>query len=93
MKYYRVDEATLRELVRSAHFGDALMNGGVDNWIGYDEARSDYLDACSDIDRTEYEDFNALVQHDLALFDECKCGSKGSVLDTFLDCLGQMPLQ
>ena len=73
MKYYRIDEATLRELLRSAHIGDALVNGGVDNWMGWDDARHDYLDACSDIDKTEYEDFDALVQHDLALFEECKC--------------------
>lgn len=36
MKYYRISEGALRELIRESKFLDALESYGLDNWDGYD---------------------------------------------------------
>ena len=43
IKYYRISETDLRELLTAAHYAWALENGGVDNWMWEADSRHDYL--------------------------------------------------
>lgn len=93
MKYYRVSEEALRNYLAMAHRYRALECGGVDSWAWHDESIANYIQDCSVIDETNYEDINEIVETDMASMEKCKCEPKESVLDTFLECLGQIPLQ
>jgi len=43
MKQYIINEDDLRNLIKNSCMYKALEQGGVDNWIGYDISKQDYL--------------------------------------------------
>ena len=56
MKYYKVSERDLLNLLEALHELNALAYGGVDNWEWYSESKSNYIDdLCSTLglDRDE----------------------------------------
>lgn len=61
MKYYKLSEKQLRSLLEDSLELAVLHNAGVDNWCGYDDARSMYEEetgeypTISDVDLAEYE--------------------------------------
>jgi len=88
VKYYRVSEEFLRELLLAAHTYHALESWGVDNWIGWGEAQHEYIKDCSVVDETHYEEIEDIVEADMSLIEECHCSAK-TILETFLECMPQ----
>lgn len=66
MKYYKISESFLKDLLTMAHTYQALESWGVDNWIGWGEAQSEYINDCSIIDETNYECIEDIVDADIA---------------------------
>lgn len=56
MKYYKISEDALRELIKESKFLGALESYGVDNWEGYEMAWSgeDY-----EVSEEDYEEYGA----------------------------------
>ena len=65
IKYYRISETDLRELLTAAHLFWALENGGVDNWIWCGESCCDYLNQCNADQNTDFDNFEKLVAHEM----------------------------
>lgn len=59
MKYYKISEKDLIELIEKAKFLDALESYGVDNWEGYEMAWSneDY-----EVSEEDYEEYGAILE-------------------------------
>ena len=66
MKYYKISEGFLKDLLTMAHTYQALESWGVDNWIGWGEAQREYINDCSIIDETNYECIEDIVDADIA---------------------------
>ncbi len=66
MKYYKISEGFLKDLLTMAHTYQALESWGVDNWIGWGEAQREYVKDCSVIDETHYEEIEDIVDADIA---------------------------
>jgi hypothetical protein len=73
MKYYRIDEHDLRDLLSRAMTCDALECGGVDNWYYYCDAIHEYVNICNEEDGTSYEDIDEIVESVLSKYEECTC--------------------
>lgn len=43
MKQYIINEKELKTLIKNSCMYKALEQGGVDNWVGYDISKEDYL--------------------------------------------------
>jgi hypothetical protein len=87
LRYYRISEPDLRELLMAAYTYNALEAGGVDNWDWYGESIHDFIDACSDIDGVQYEDMEEIVESSICQFPICSCG-KTSAFETMLEGMG-----
>lgn len=55
MKYYRISEDALKELIRESKFLDALEAGGVDNWYGYEMVEDEDVE----VSEEDYEEYGA----------------------------------
>lgn len=55
MKYYKISEGALKELIRESKFLDALESYGVDNWDGYDMVEDDEYE----VSEEDYEEYGA----------------------------------
>ena len=76
-KYYKVGESTLLDLLEKACRFEILVDSGVDNWYGYEEAYYDFLETyCVDHGISSeqfYEgalDFSDIAKSDLSKFEE-----------------------
>lgn len=88
MKYYRINETLLRDLLIASHKYCALESWGVDNWEVWGEAQINYINDCCVIDETEYEDIEAIAEADLQSFQTCYCKDKGEIeKNETTDCL------
>ena len=65
IKYYRISETDLRELLTAAHQFWALEGGGVDNWMWCGESCCDYLDQYNADQGTDFDDFEDLAEHEM----------------------------
>jgi hypothetical protein len=65
IKYFKVSETDLRELLRAAHLFWALESGGVDNWMWEADSRHDYLKQYNEDQGTDFDDFDELAAHEL----------------------------
>ena len=65
MRFYKIDEATLRDLLAGAHHYWALENGGVDNWMWESDSRNDYIDTYNNANGTNYEDIEEIVEAEI----------------------------
>lgn len=54
MRYFKISEDQLRDLIESSNLLDALMACGVDNWDGYEEAVNEDTEATEE-DFSEFE--------------------------------------
>lgn len=70
MKYYKISETVLRELLLQSYLYCALEAGGVDNWEWAGDSIQDFIAGSSNVDGTEYEDMDAIVEADLKNFEE-----------------------
>ena len=65
MRFYKIDEATLRDLLAGAHHYWALEGGGVDNWMWESDSRHDYIDTYNSVNGTNYEDIEEIVEAEI----------------------------
>ena len=68
IKYYKVSETDLRELLAAAHQFWALEQGGVDNWSWCGASCCDYLEQYNDDQGTNFDDFESLAAHELTSY-------------------------
>lgn len=68
IKYYRISETDLRELLSAAHYAWALEFGGVDNWTWEADSRHDYLSQYNADQGTDFDNFEDLAEHELKLY-------------------------
>ena len=87
LRYYRISEPDLRELLMAAYTYNALEAGGVDNWHWFSESIHDFIDACSDIDEVHYEDMEEIVESSICQFPICECRETGA-LELMLEGMG-----
>lgn len=66
MKYYKISEGLLKDLLTMAHTYQALESWGVDNWTGWGDAQREYIKDCSVTDETHYECIEDIVDADIA---------------------------
>ena len=55
MKYYKISEGALKELIRESKFLGALESYGVDNWDGCDMVEDDEYE----VSEEDYEEYGA----------------------------------
>ncbi len=65
VKYYKISEQELRELLTAANQYWALECGGVDNWMWCGESCCDYLRQCSEDTGEEFDCFEELVDYEI----------------------------
>ena len=73
MRYYRISEADLRELLMGAFTYMALESWGVDNWIGWGDAQRNFIEESSAIDFVHYEDMEEIVEAAITTYQPCHC--------------------
>lgn len=89
LRYYRISEPALRELLMAAHNYYALESGGVDNWEWCGQSIQDYIDECSTIDFVHYEDIEEIVEASLSEYEICTCPEKPKpIIEEFMECMG-----
>ena len=84
LRYYKISEPELRELIINANYYLALEAGGVDNWDWYSESIHDFISMCSDVDSVEYEDMEEIVEAELAQYPICTCQEQLSSFDELM---------
>ena len=65
IKYYKISETDLRELLAAAHYAWALDGGGVDNWTWEADSRHDYLSQYNADQGTDFDNFGDLAEHEM----------------------------
>ena len=73
LRYYRISEPDLRELLMAAYTYMALDAGGVDNWEWCGESVQAFIDESSAIDFVHYEDMEEVVEAAIVNFPICTC--------------------
>ena len=61
MKYFRISEDTLKELIRESKFLDALESYGLDNWDGYDMVEDEEYE----VSEEDYEEYGAILETEI----------------------------
>lgn len=62
MRYFKISEDQLRDLIERSNVLDALRAYGVDNWDGYEEALNEDIEATEeDLSKFELITFEPLV--------------------------------
>ena len=84
MRYFRISEPDLRELIINANYYLALEAGGVDNWEWYSESVHSFIDMCGDVDFTEYESMEEIVEAELTNYKICTCKEQPFTFDEFV---------
>lgn len=90
MKYYRISEPALKELLEAAFTFYALQGGGVDNWQWYSDSIHDYISESSAIDFVNYDSMEEVAASALENYKICHCAEEEqntTLLETVLDCL------
>ena len=76
MKKYIIEEEKLKELLYDHYVLDCLYTNGVDNWIGYMDNRTKYINAAlgfyNEEDWDEDADFTDIVNIDLTEYEEIR---------------------
>lgn len=74
MKYYKISEKRLKELLYAYYRLDCLEVNGVDNWLGYMDNKIGYINEAfgtyNEDDWDEDIDFSDMVEKDLAEYEE-----------------------
>lgn len=61
MKYYKISENALRELIKESKFLDALESYGVDNWEGYEMVEEHEYE----VSEEDYEEYGAILETEI----------------------------
>lgn len=74
MKYYKISEERLKELLYAYYELGCLEANGVDNWLGYMDNKTRYVNAAlgtyNEDDWDEDADFSDIVEIDLTEYEE-----------------------
>lgn len=73
MKYYKISEEELKELLYDHYVLDCLYEAGVDNWLYYMDNRIDFINLAlgrNQEDWNENLDFSDIVERDLTEYEE-----------------------
>lgn len=70
MKFYKISEKDLLELLTYAYQYQALECGGVDNWDWFGESMKDFIENCSFDDGVEYTDIDEIAKNSLKYYEE-----------------------
>ena len=70
MKFYKISEKDLLELLVYAYQYQALECGGVDNWDWFGESMKDFIENCSFDDGVEYKDIESIAEAGLKYYEE-----------------------
>ena len=73
MRYYRISEADLRELLMGAFTYMALDAGGVDNWEWAGDSIQAFIEESSAIDFVHYEYMEEIVEAAITNYQPCHC--------------------
>ena len=68
MKYYKINEMSLRELITAANQFYALECGGVDNWEWCGESCCDFLRGVGEELGQEFESFEELTDYEITSY-------------------------
>lgn len=69
MKYYKISEEDLVDLLESSMILNALISGGVDNWEWYSESYNECLDTICKESNWDYDSFREVAIDDVASFE------------------------
>lgn len=69
MKYYKISEEDLIDLLEASYLLDALTAGGVDNWEWYSDSIHEHLDMVRKETNWNYEDFREVAIDDASSFE------------------------
>ena len=69
MKYYKIPEEDLVDLLEASMILNALISGGVDNWEWYSESYNECLDTICKESNWNYENFREVASDDIASFE------------------------
>jgi hypothetical protein len=69
MKYYKLSEDELSELISGALYNCALEQGGVDNWWWYGESIQNFIETCNEEDGTNYETIDEITKDEIARYE------------------------
>ena len=72
MKFYKVEENELLDLLTAVHTLNALNQGGVDSWSWCGESCSDYLKQYNDETGSEVEYFEDIAELEIQHYEEVK---------------------
>jgi hypothetical protein len=76
MKYYKIDEETLKGLLYDHYVLSCLYEAGVDNWLYYMDNRTDFINQVLDKQNPdEYDenlDFSDIVDKAIIKYEEIK---------------------
>ena len=61
MKYYKISEDALKELIRESKFLGALESYGVDNWYGYEMVEDEDVE----VSEEDYEEYGAILETEI----------------------------
>ena len=74
MKYYRINEGDLYEILVAAYNFWELEGGGVDNWEWAGASVQDFLDDMNKENYTSFESIEEMVEHDMKIhYPICTC--------------------
>ena len=90
MKFYKLDENTLKDILASAYYFWALESGGVDNWEWFGESVQELIDGVNKENGTCHESIEDIVAADLKTeFAVCTCRESKS--PTFSEIVNLLP--
>ena len=87
MKYYRISENNLKELLYQANRAYALDGGGVDNWMWAGESVCDFIETCSKECQQEFTCLGDIVEYELAHYSICRCDDAINSFDEMVEAL------
>ena len=72
MKYFKISELDLRELLKAANYAWALEQGGVDNWEWEWDARNSYVESYNQLNDTHFEYIEEIADDALLYYEEAQ---------------------
>lgn len=69
MRYYKISDFDLIDLLEASYILEALIAGGVDNWEWYDYSYESFLNEIREETNFDYVDFREVASDDMASFE------------------------
>lgn len=69
MRYYKISDFDLIDLLEASYILEALIAGGVEDWEGYDRSCDDFLNEINEETNFDYIDFREVAGDDISSFE------------------------